>query len=61
MNPCAKYYVKCVTYVPHFPPPRDPVRDSERLGKLIKAVPEKCKLSLIRFTKTECAEPNTLH
>lgn len=36
------------------------MRDLERLGKLIKAVHEKCKLSLIRFTKTECAEPNRL-
>lgn len=49
-----------VLYTASFSPPRDPVRDSERLARLLKAVHEKCNLNLVRFTKTECVEPNRL-
>ena len=57
MSPCAKYSAKCVTHAASFSPPRG---DSERLGRLLRAIHEKCNLSLVRFTKTECAEPNRL-
>lgn len=36
------------------------MRDSESLGRLLKAVHGNCNVSLVRFSKTECAEPNRL-